>query len=131
MSGIAVFITSPAAGSDVSRRATFSGGGSILPKLASDPTASFIPIGDPEPEPIEVDGERTYTFTLEYVAPSVTVDPFQTPAGTKDATYQLTVSGSASTPDASIYGMPRVRVGVDGGAFVDATMAGGAWTAQL
>jgi hypothetical protein len=87
--------------------------------------------GFPEPEFESVDGESAWTYTLENVTPSVTVDPFQTPAGTKDPAYLLAIGGSASTPDPSVYGVPQVRARVDDGAFVDATMSGATWAAQL
>ena len=87
--------------------------------------------GGPEPEFIDVDGQSTWSYVLENVVPAVTVNPFQNPISTKDATRLVQLNGSVSEANPAVYGVPQVQCRIDSGPLVNATVSGNSWSAQL
>lgn len=74
-----------------------------------------------------VDGEATTTFVLENVVPSLSVNPFQAPVVTTEATYGLLLSGTVSEENPALYGVPQVQYRIDSGPLVNVPSSGGIW----
>jgi hypothetical protein len=92
---------------------------------------TMVLTGGPEPEDTTVDGETSWNYVLENVVPSVSVNVFQNPLSTKDATRLVKLTGSVSEANPAVYGVPQVQCRIDNGPLVNAAMSGNSWSAQV
>src|SRR5215471_9496164 len=65
-------------------------------------------------DPIPVDGEAIQNVTLEYVVPSLSVAPFQSPLVVKQVPYTLTLAGNASEGGGAPYGITQLQYQLGG-----------------
>jgi hypothetical protein len=64
--------------------------------------------GEPGPE-ISVDGQAIHTVTLEYVVPTLSVAPFQSPLVVKQVPYTFTFAGNAKEGGDAPYGITHLQ----------------------